>query len=86
MKYTLTLWKDEWALHCPGCNNVFNIEWWDGDDKLGLGTYRCPECLLVFVPTAKMFNTHKSEHGTCKGKPYIEKESAAARARREARE
>ena len=86
MKGTLYLLEDEWALHCPNCDNVYDFAWLDGDNVIGEGEYRCPACLLVFVPTAKMFKTHKSEHGTLEGQPYLERESANARARREARE
>lgn len=81
----ITLWKDEWVLHCPKCDNIYDIEWFDGVDKLGLGEYRCPMCLWIFIPTAKMFKTHKSGVNGLKGSPYVADESVNAKARRLAR-
>ena len=82
----LTVWKDKWACHCPNCDNVWDLQWWDGEDKLGLGQYRCPRCLTVFVPTGKLFKSTREEHGTLTGNSYTADESETAKARRLARE
>jgi uncharacterized C2H2 Zn-finger protein len=83
----LTIWKHQWVLHCPACDNIEDLEWFDGEDKLGEGKYRCPSCLSIFVPSGKMFKTHVDKYGRAiNPHSYKEVESVVAKARREARE
>ena len=66
----LTLWKDEFVLHCPKCDNVWDLEWLDGSDILGECQILCPECLSRFTATGRMFKSQKREHGALRNRPY----------------
>jgi uncharacterized C2H2 Zn-finger protein len=80
-----TIWKDQWVLHCPKCDNIWDLEWFDGECKPGKGQYRCPQCLFIFIPTGRMFKTHVDKYGGLKNQ-HEEIESVVGKARREARE
>lgn len=80
----ILLWK-KLALHCPKCDNVFDLIWLDGKDRLGECLTRCQECLTEFIATAKLFKTRGEKHGL-RGQPSIMDESLNAKARRKARE